>query len=92
MKTFDLQRSRKTWCHDAVYIVSHGSCTTKSLRCFRTVRIYIRLLQRSIVRQDIKVDEEFEECIACGSAFAVSEMPRHQETCEVRKHICFNFV
>lgn len=73
-------------------VVSHGSCTTEQLRCFGTGRIYIRPLQRSITTQDVKVDEEFEECIACGSVFAVSEMRHHQETCEVHKLICFNFV
>ena len=64
-------------------VISHGSCTTKQMRCFGTGRIYIRPLQRSMKTQDVKVDEEFVECIACSSPFAVSEMRRHQETCEV---------
>lgn len=65
--------------------MSHGSCTTERLRCFGTGRIYIRPLQRSIPTQIVKAEEEFEECIACGFAFAVSEVRRHQETCEVCK-------
>ena len=65
-------------------VVCHGSCSTEQIRCFGAGRIYIRPLQRSIpLTRTVKMKEEFEECLSCGTAFAVSEIRRHQQTCEV---------
>ncbi|CAB3977868.1 Hypothetical predicted protein [Paramuricea clavata] len=65
-------------------IVCHGSCNTEQLRCFGTGRIYLRPLQKSIpLPININVKEEFQQCLTCGGSFAVSEMRRHMNTCQV---------
>ena len=81
-------------------VVCHGSCSAEHLRCsaehlrcFGMGRIYLRPLQKNIaLRTDLRVKQEFQECLVCGGSFAISEMRRHMNTCVVCQPFIFSYI